>query len=199
MIKDNKLIKILRSMSETQLFAIILIGINNFNAIKGKTWFQKELFLISNNLEPLQEEADFKPDYMGPYSEEAKEALDVLEAYNIVKYSGSSIKLTDLGKGVYNEIIGSFSNEEIEIIRDFKDLLNDMDYYDLLGFIYFTYPEYIDESFVLKEILPRRRNIAYSLFSKNKVSLEKAAEIAGIPIEEFLILIKSKGVAVYSK
>jgi hypothetical protein len=197
---ENKLIeKILKSLTETQLFSILLLGMENFQPVRGKTWFQKELFLISNNISSLKNDADFKSDYMGPYSDEANEALNVLIVYNIASFNEKLIKLTNFGELVFKIIREKFSDDELKIVTDFKKLLNDMTYLELLGFIYFTYPEYIDESLVYEKVLPKRKEIGLNLLLKNKISRAKAAEISGISVENIIGILKSKGVAVYSE
>jgi Uncharacterised protein family (UPF0175). len=197
--KKEMIIDILKSLTNTQIYAILLLGSEKSKPVKGKTWYQKELFLIANNIPLLDEDASFKADYMGPYSEAANDALDVLTSYNIIAYSGSSIKLTDFGKELFSIIHGKIPNEQIEIIEDFKELLNDLDYYELLGFVYFTYPNFIDESLVYKEVLPIRKKVAMSLYTKEKISMSKAAEIADMPIKDFMELMKSMGAEVYSE
>jgi hypothetical protein len=191
--------KVLKSLSETQLYSILLLGLENFQTVGGKTWFQKELFLISNNIKSLKNDADFKSDLMGPYSDEANESLNVLVVYNIASVNDRSIKLTDFGKSIFDIIKNRFSGEQLEIVSDFKRLLNDMSYLELLGFIYFTYPEYIDESIVYEKVIPKRKEIAVSLLLKNKISISKAAEISGISIEEIFRILKNKGAAIYSE
>jgi len=42
------------------------------------------------------------------------------------------------------------------------------------------------ESIKLRDLEPRRQQIALRLYRRNKISMEKAAEIAGIPIDEFM-------------
>jgi len=191
--------KILGSLTETQKYAILLVGANDFQPIHGKTWFQKELFLISNNIDSLKEDASFESDFMGPYSENVNEALDRLAVYDIIEIKDSSIKLTEFGKSVFKSIYREINKEQKEVISDFKNLLNDMDYLDLLGFIYFSYPEFIDESTVKEKVFPRRKEIAIKLFIKGKISLTKASEMADMPLEEFVQVVKSRGAKVYSE
>lgn len=197
---NNELIKkILNSLTETQKYAILLLGFNNYQPVRGKTWYQKELFLISNNVEKLKEDASFEPDFMGPYSENANEALERLSVYGIVNIKITPIRLTDFGKTVFELINKRTDEKQKEVISDFKELLNDLEYVELLGFIYISYPEFIDESIVKDEVFPRRKEIALKLYFKNKISLSKASELAGMPIEDFIKIAKSKGAVVYSE
>jgi hypothetical protein len=57
--------RIFENLTETQKYTLLLLSANNFEPIKGKLWYQKELFLLSKNNEGLVEDADFEPDFMG--------------------------------------------------------------------------------------------------------------------------------------
>lgn len=174
------------------------MGANNNQPLRGKTWYQKEMFLISNNIDSLHDDADFKGDFAGPYSENADEALIRLSIYKIIDLK-PSIKLTDFGKKVY-ETLAPHANDDIkEIVSEFKELLNDLSYVALLGFIYHSYPEFIGESIVKDKVFPRKKEVALNLYTNQKVSLGKASEIADISIEDFIKLIQSMGGQVYSE
>jgi len=62
-------------LSDIQKISILLFSTNNFEPIRGKLWFQKELFLVAENIPRLQEETDFEEDLLGPYSEIARALL----------------------------------------------------------------------------------------------------------------------------
>jgi hypothetical protein len=53
----------------TQKYALLLLSANTNQPITGKLWFQKELFLVSQNITRLEDETEFEGDLMGPYSE----------------------------------------------------------------------------------------------------------------------------------
>ena len=85
--------------------------------------------------------------------------------------------------------------EVLQQIAEFKELLNDLTYDELLAFVYFSHPsleEIIGESSWYEEFLPIRERLAISLYEKDKVSAQKAAQIAGEYLGDFLKKIKSK-------
>ena len=43
--------RIFENLTETQKFTLLLLSAKNSEPIKGKLWYQKELFLLSNNNE----------------------------------------------------------------------------------------------------------------------------------------------------
>ena len=67
-----------------------------------------------------------------------------------------------------------------------KGFLNDLSEEELLGFVYFSFPDMTKESIKLRDLEPRRQQIALRLYRRSKISMEKAAEIAGIPLDEFM-------------
>lgn len=190
--------RILENLTETQKYTLLLLSANNYEPVKGKLWFQKELFLLAKNSDELAEQTDFEADFMGPYSESADEELEQLEFAKVVENEGNKLILTGLGRDIA-EILGkNTSNEEKEMIEDFKSELNDLTEDELLGFIYFTFPDMTTESIKIEKIKPKRKNIALSLFAKSKISLGKALEIAGMNIDAFIIEAKLKGIQIYT-
>lgn len=189
--------RILENLTETQKYALLLLSANKHIPIKGNLWYQKELFLLSKNINNLAEETDFEADFMGPYSETADEELQQLEFANVVVKEGNKLKLTNIGKEIAEIINKNTSDNEKEMIEDFKDTLNDLTGEELLGFIYFTFPEMIKESIKIQKIKPNRKNIALRLYAKSKISFGKALEIAGINIDDFIKEAKSKGIQIY--
>ncbi len=190
--------RILENLTETQKYTLLLLSANNYEPVKGKLWFQKELFLLAKNSDELAEQTDFEADFMGPYSESAEEELEQLEFAKVVEKEGNKLKLTDLGKDITKILEKNSSEEEKEMIEDFKAELNDLTEDELLGFIYFTFPEMTKESIKIQKIKPKRKNIALSLYAKSKISLGKALEIAEMNIDNFIKEAKLKGIQVYS-
>jgi predicted HTH domain antitoxin len=183
-------------LSLTQKITILLLGENCSEPIKGKLWFQKELFLIAQNLPELEEETEFEPDFIGPFSEIADEELDHLRTEGLVEKTKE--KLTPLGEQIKKQLFDRFPSEVKEFVGEIKLFLNDLSRDELLGFIYYTYPKMRVESVEFERISKIRKEIAVCLFKKSKVSIGKAAAIAGVNQEDFIEVLHQKGVKVYS-
>jgi len=84
----------------------------------------------------------------------------------------------------------AFPNDEVGAIEDFKAFINDLSVDEVLLFVYVTYPEYTYESARLHNILQKRKPLSASLYRKGKVSLEKAAFLAGMNLESYLDYLK---------
>jgi predicted HTH domain antitoxin len=92
--------------------------------------------------------------------------------------------------------MSNVEKNELEIIEDMKQLFKDLTYYEALGLVYFSYPEMTEKSLVRKEIENKREKIAISLLKKGKVSIAKAAEIAGMSMSSFYNKLKNEGIKV---
>ncbi len=185
---DNK--EIIDSLSELQKAMLLLAESNNNVPITGDTWFQKEIFLVAKNVPRIEEEASFDSDFFGPFSENAEEELEELEQEELVQRVGKKIAISNLGKEVAGELKKVYKKEELEMIEDFKKLLNDLNDEELLTLIYFSFPETTNESQVKQKIISNKIKNAISLYKKEKISFSKAAEIAGASIEQFMKMVK---------
>jgi len=178
------------SLSDLDVAILHLLHARGNSAIRGSVILQKELFLIGNYIERIRDDADFVPHIFGPYSESAEVALEGLISLGLVRRSEGSYTLTPDGARVWEKVRSVFSNDESGAIDDFKAFLNDLSVDEVLLFVYITYPKYTCESARLRDILQKRVRLSASLYRKGKVSLEKAAFLAGMNMESYLDYLK---------
>jgi predicted HTH domain antitoxin len=69
----------------------------------------------------------------------------------------------------------------------------------MLAFVYANYPDMTEESILWSEIKQRRVQLSIVLYLKRKLSLGKAAFVAGMSQEDFLEKAKAKGATVFSE
>lgn len=184
-------------LSDTQKIAILLLSSNLFEPIRGKLWYQKELFLVAENVPRLKEETDFEEDLLGPYSETADDELEQLRIEGVV--DKRKLRLTPFGRQLAKLLESRANKNLLQLISDIKSFLNKLTKDELLGFVYFSYPQMRTTSVEFERIEKNRQPIAISLYEKGKVSLGKAAEIAGLSQEEFTETLREKGIPVFSK
>ena len=178
--------EIIEDMSELQKYIILLLNANNNAQIKGDMWFQKELFLVAQNIDEIEKEASFASDMYGPWSENASEQLEDLEMDEVVSKSNKKMCLSRLGEEIAGKLKTTIPSDHLEMMSDFKDLLNNLSHDELLTFVYFSFPKFTDESLVIEKIQKNRLHNAIQLYNKGKISLQKAADIAGVPLERFI-------------
>jgi predicted HTH domain antitoxin len=193
--KNNE--NLLKDLSPVQKYILVLLQSNNSQSVKGNLWLQKELFLLSQTYDDLKEESEFEPYFLGPHSELVEDEFDDLLQVDLVTKVGNRIQLTSLGKEIANFISNKIKEEDKRIISDLKEFINDLTEDDLLGFIYFSYPEMRKESIKFHKIKQRRDTIALNLYGRGKISLGKASEIAGMTIEAFINFLKHRNIEVY--
>jgi predicted HTH domain antitoxin len=182
----------------TQKYTLLLLSANNNQPITGKVWFQKELFLVSENLPRLEKETAFEGSLMGPYSENANVELEQLRTEGLVQLNGK-IKLTLEGQKVVERLKLRATEQTKAILEEMKSFINDLSEDELLAFVYFSYPKMTEESILYDEIKQKRVILAISLYAKKKVSIGRAAIIAGISQEDFITIAKENGIAVFSE
>jgi len=177
---------IVEDLTDLDLAILQLLQADDNHPLKGKVAFQKEMFLIADYIDKIRDQAEFIPHTFGPYSEAAENEIGNLRALGLVAEQGGHYKITPRGTSALGKARSAFSLDEIEAIRDYKEFLNDLTQDELLLFVYVSYPEYSEESAVCADVLRKRIPLAVSLYRKGKVSLEKAAFLAGLPAEKFL-------------
>jgi len=177
---------IVEDLTDLDLAILQLLHAGNDDPLKGKVAYQKEMFLIADYIDKIKELAEFIPHTFGPYSEAAENEIGNLRSLGLVREEGHKYRITDNGVAALRKAKSVFSEEEIEAIHDFKKFLNDLSEDELLLFIYVSHPEFTKESAVYEGVIRKRIPTAITLYKKGKVSLDKAAFLAGLPVEKFL-------------
>jgi len=178
--------ELVEDLNDLDLAILQLLHAGNNDPLNGKVAFQKEMFLIADYIDKIREQAEFIPHTFGPYSEAAENGMGNLKSLGLVREEGREYRITPTGIAALGQIKPVFSPDEIEAIGDFKELLNDLTQDELVLFINITYPKYRVESATIKRVIQKRIPTAISLYRKGKVSLEKAAFLAGVSVEEIL-------------
>jgi len=172
--------------NDEQIFLLLLYA-DGGSAVPGNLWLQKEVFLIANHLEPLKEHLEYEPHIQGPYSETVKDLLENLQFRGYVRKRKSTgeIYLTEKGSQAASEIYQAADEDLTELVQDMKRFMNDLSKDELLVYIYYTYPGMTTESLEKEDLKHERKEIARQLYEKDKISIGKAAELAGTSVSEF--------------
>ncbi len=152
--------------------------------------YQKELFLVVIFIREVKSYADFIPHFLGPYSEPIEQSAKNLLSYELVEKKMGKYCITQEGVRVFREPMNKLSEDKLEAIEDFKAFLNDLSRDELLVFIYDSFPEFTTESAIKEEINEKKVPVAISLYRKGKVSVEKAASLSGMPLEDFIDILR---------
>lgn len=160
--------------------------------VKGNLWLQKELYLVSRNVEPLME--DFEAYRLGPFSEAVEEYESQLRVSHFIDVTPSGIKLTSKGERVAEDTWRRADEKERALVSEVKFLLNDLSRDELLVLVYSTFEEATVNSDIKAEVEAKRKEAGVSLFRKKKVTLERAAEIAKMSLSQFMKLLKARSI-----
>jgi len=183
----------LAQLNEVDRFLLLLLGAKNSEPVPGPIHLQKEMFLLQNMFPNLAAETDFEPYFLGPHSEIVQDEAEQLKMSGLIKAEPGNIKLTPDGKAAFDVLIKKSDKVEVQKIEEFKEFLNDLSKDELLTFIYFGYPitDLAKESIEYKVLLPKRKRLAISLYKKDKISAQKASQIAGEDLEDFIKELKT--------
>lgn len=183
--------KVLRTLTDIQSIIILLANAGNI-PIKGRTWLQKEMFLLSERVEKIREDASYEPDLMGPYSDVIEEELIQLENLGIVLIDDNKISITPSGKQVARILEKKEPVEVLQYIKDYKEFLNDLSQDELLCFVYSSRPDMTKESVKFEKLKPKMEKVLLNLVMKEKISKSRAAELLNKDLEYIIDKLKDK-------
>ena len=181
---------IIKHISDLDLLILALLYSDNKKGIKGDLFLQKEVFLIINFIREMKFCADFIAHILGPYSEPTEQSMKNLLSYKLVEKRMGKYFITQSGAKVFEKLQDNLSRDNLDAIEDFKKFLNDLTKDELLVFIYGSFPEFTTESGIKDEIGKKKVPVAVTLYKKGKVSLEKAASLAGESLEDFINILE---------
>ena len=156
-------------------------------------WVQKVSFLFRKLLESIHpEEGPASVGYiaydLGPYSEEVEGALLALLKDKLIRLDDDKrFHLTSRGTEIAEELEAS-KPKATSALRSIVEVVELLNTNELILYVYATNPEWAKES-KIKGILQNRSarfNLARKLYAAQKVSVERAAEVAGLPIRDFV-------------
>ncbi|NLO29703.1 MAG: hypothetical protein GX120_04145 [Methanosarcina mazei] len=179
---------IAEDLSPLSVAILELLNEKDKKPVKGNVAFQKEMFLIANYIDKVNERAEFIPHILGPYSEASEVSIDNLVSMGLVEKKDNTYKITPSGIKVLGLKQDTFSSEEKESIADFKEFISNLSNDEIVLCIYASYPDYTIESTEYRRIMKSSVKNSISIYKKGIVSLEKAASLAGVNIETFLDL-----------
>ena len=184
-IKEKKFQMIDNNISKQ--YMLLLFSALNEKPIKNKINIMKMLYFISLNVPSLENEFNFEPDNYGPSSDVVERNLESLNQENFLKEDKNGYQLNKLGKEYLNS--RNFDSIDYGLIEDMKELFDGLTSDEVCALTYFSFPDTTSESVILDNIIKNRKKLALKLYKKNKISVEKASEIAGIPLRDMYKLL----------
>jgi len=162
----------------------------------SKLHIQKALFVASRYIDSLRETLEFKAYRMGPWSEEVNDVIENAIHNGLLVTSRDSVALTLHGITEAESVWKRLSDKDREVLKNIVDFLSGMSEDELLLYIYTVYG-YSEKSDIITRLLERRKELALSMLKKGLISVELAAKIAGMPLQEFVSYLRRKKVKPY--
>ena len=149
-------VRIMDSKFSAKDFILLLLNVDNQKPIEGNLFIQKEMFLIVKEVySNIEKELNFVAYNYGPFSQRLVYLLEELEENSLIEINktegNNQYKITE--KGMEYLKTKYFSNEVIHKIHNLKAGSNKLGYKGLLRYVYFTYPEYTENSKIKNDIL----------------------------------------------
>jgi uncharacterized protein YwgA len=122
----------------------------------------------------------------GAVSEELEDNLESLQEYGYVEEHNGTYALTEEGKACIKDVASLFSKEDLRKLMFAKKQLGDLEFEELLFFMYKVLPETTENSTVYSQLLKKRIPLTISLFEKGVINAETAAKWLNMTEKEFL-------------
>lgn len=169
-------------------YIILLLGVKDFEFVQNRAYLQREMYVLSHSFKELSVKTCYKSYFLGPYSVNVSDAITTLTNLKLIRMKTDRIELTVGGKHVFNTLKNITDEQTIQKIAESKVHLNDLSMHELSAIIHFSYLFDNNATKTLNDddVLKSRRQIAVSLYQKNKVGAQKAADIAGESLKDFL-------------
>lgn len=186
----------MESMLRGQLDAFDIV-LALLHALRGRSvsriHIQKALYLASRRLDRLRDVLEFTRYRMGYWSEDVHDVLEQLLDNGDVKVVNGLIAPTEQGLDRAREAWELLDETEKSVLSEVVDFVSQLSKDELLLYIYLVYGGY-EKSDVLERLLRRRKQLAFSMYSKGAISIDMAAKIAGLTIPEFIEYLRKKGI-----
>ena len=168
-----------------------------FNApVPGRASLHMQVFLLGED--GIDKSPEFEKGEIGPFSRELDALLDAGILAKEVIREGDMIRLAGEGAATARVFWDQATDREREYVLETKGIINDMEYWEMISYVYSSFPEYAGGTDAYEEYMERRVDSACSLFQKKKVSLEKASEIAGMRMWDFEEVLCRSGIPLHA-
>lgn len=165
--------------------------------IRGNTWLQKIMYTVTQSIPSTDYEFD---EYtFGAFSPSLETVQIQNRASGLIDQplKDGPLQLSPRGRGIAKHMWDEAAEGQKQMISEIKSFLNEMTYWELIAYSYSAHPETASQSDIKPGFRKNRMSAAVNLFKRKKVSLKKAASIAGKSVDEFEQILLEKRVNPY--
>lgn len=167
-------------------------------SMPGEDWLQAEMFLLKDTVPGIGPESGRGGP--GPYCRDLAGMLARgMDAGDIVQPGGRhgpfwlSARGQEAGRRLWDGADGRTRTE----ISDLKTFINDMTYDEMIAHACSTFPQMAANPDIADRFDRIRIDAACSLFRREKVTLKRAAMVAGLPSGGFAGVLEGRGIPAY--
>ncbi len=173
---------------------LLLLRAGRGTPVPGPLFLQKEAYALRTADPELKQDLGFEPHLLGPFSDALAAETEQLELSRLIASDAGYYHLTSEGLRQANVVAKESAPDLLESVEQTKELLNDLRRDELLALVYFgTHGEGFEEESVEYQRVKRdRQRLAWSLLKKDKISVSRAAEIAGVGVDEIIAGVDSR-------
>lgn len=167
---------------------LLLLRAGRSTPVPGPLYLQKEAYALRAVDSELRRDLAFEPHLLGPFSDALAAEVEQLELSGMVVLEAGHYRLSTQGLREAEKVSLESSGGLLGAVEETKALLNDLSRDELLALVYFgTQGEgFEEESVEYRRVRGERHSIAQALLKRGKVSTSKAAEIAGVGVDEII-------------
>ena len=184
------MVAVIDDLDIVERYMILLLGVKDFEPVRNRAYLQREMYVMSQMFENLSVKTNYQPYFLGPYSATVSGSITSLTNLELIRMKTDRIELTRSGKQCFTMLKNIANEQTIQKIAESKVYLNDLSTDELSVIIHFSYLSK-HETLNDEDVLKSRKQIAVSLYQKNKVDAQKAADIAGETLKDFLANFKT--------
>lgn len=184
------MVAVIDDLDIVERYMILLLGVKDFEPVLNRAYLQREMYVMSQMFENLSVKTNYQPYFLGPYSATVSGSITSLTNLELIRMKTDRIELTRSGKQCFTMLKNIANEQTIQKIAESKVYLNDLSTDELSVIIHFSYLSK-HETLNDEDVLKSRKQIAVSLYQKNKVDAQKAADIAGETLKDFLANFKT--------
>ena len=167
-------------------------------SIPGAAWLQKEMRLLMTTVPGL--ELEFTGGRLGAYCRDLDDMRTRGVELGYITQLGRESDpfwLSERGLGVGRRLWDGADEDTKREVSDLKRLVNDMSYDEMVAFSCSVFPDAANSE-IMGQFDRTRMDAAVSLFRKGKISLERAAHVAGLPRGELVPILEGRGIPAYA-
>ena len=171
-------------------YVIITLGASSFRPVRDITYLQNIIFLLSESNPKLGRKTRYMYTPMGPHSKAVEEIVNDLTNNGFIENKNGRLYLSGAGTAPFYSFLEDVTGRQYDTVVRRKEFMNDLTPDEMLSLIHSCYPapEYDRHCRVMAD----RVRHAVSMYESGKIGMKRAAQVAGMTLDDFSTLLCNK-------